>query len=249
MDASFSSPPSCTPPPLPRASARAGLRVALLIDHRLQETALLTFRLRVIIRSQQPVSRQARGNCRCRSLLPQKRRSAARKGSWKRDDVRFEAKLYLLLHVYCLLTKLPRPRDKNERTCLRVKLPPAHRPPSTRHSETATCPPPTIYQTQWNCHLSTAHHLPDTVKLPPVHRPPSTRHSETATCPPPTIYQTRWNCHLSTAHHLPDTVKLPPVHRPPSTRHGRGFINCPFNVERQSGKLWIPIFIVCDAYV
>ena len=133
MDASFSSPPSCTPPPLPRASARSGLRVALLIDHRLQETALLTFRLRVIIRSQQPVSRQARGNCRCRSLLPQNPRSAARKGSWKRDDVRFEAKLYLLLHVYCLLTKLPRPRDKNERTCLRVKLPPVHRPPSTRH--------------------------------------------------------------------------------------------------------------------
>ena len=153
MDASFSSPPSCTPPPLPRASARSGLRVALLIDHRLQETALLTFRLRVIIRSQQLVSRQARGNCCCRSLLPQKPRSAARKGSWKRDDVRFKAKLYLLLHVYCLLTKLPRPRDKNERTCLRVKLPPVHRPPSTRHSETATCPPPTIYQTRSRLHI------------------------------------------------------------------------------------------------
>ena len=42
-----------------------GLRVALLIDHRLQETAASTFRLRVIIRSQQLVARRA--DCRGRS--------------------------------------------------------------------------------------------------------------------------------------------------------------------------------------
>ena len=139
MDASFSSPPSCTPPPLPRASARFGLRVALLIDHRLQETALLTFRLRVIIRSQQPVSRQARGNCRCRSLLPQNPRSAARKGSWKRDNFRFEAKLYLLLHVYCLFNQVAKAK-RQERKDL-------------SSSETATCTPPTIYQTRSRLHI------------------------------------------------------------------------------------------------
>ena len=55
---SFSTPPDA------RHHIRCGLphvlgslRVALLIDHRLQETAALTFRLRVIIRSQQPVAR------------------------------------------------------------------------------------------------------------------------------------------------------------------------------------------------
>ena len=35
------------------------LRVALLIDHRLQETPASTFRFRVIIKSQQPVARGA----------------------------------------------------------------------------------------------------------------------------------------------------------------------------------------------
>ena len=54
---SFSSPPDarhhirCGLPHVP------SLRVALLIDHRMQETAASTFRLRVIIRSQQPVAR------------------------------------------------------------------------------------------------------------------------------------------------------------------------------------------------
>ena len=55
---SFSTPPDA------RHHIRRGLphipgslRVALLIDHRLQETAALTFRLRVIIRSQQLVAK------------------------------------------------------------------------------------------------------------------------------------------------------------------------------------------------
>ena len=57
---SFSTPPDarhhirCGLPHVP-----GSLRVALLIYHRLQETAALTFRLRVIIRSQQPVARGA----------------------------------------------------------------------------------------------------------------------------------------------------------------------------------------------
>ena len=37
-------------------------------------------------------------------------------------------------------------------------------------------------------------------------------------------------------------VKLPPAHL--STTHGGGFTLSLFNVERQAGKLWIPIFIV-----
>ena len=54
---SFSSPPDAS------HHIRRGLpqvpsfRAVLLIDHRLQETAASTFRLRVIIRSQQPVAR------------------------------------------------------------------------------------------------------------------------------------------------------------------------------------------------